>query len=349
MGQQQDDEEREFDIKWADGAEHKEPSARARMLAARWKENPPGPVPFRGEPEGVGPRRSSWISTVACWGVSPRSSCCWGTSTSGRRTRDGREDDVGIPSRGSAGRGTASRTVCALRPAEPRTRDRAVPPRRQDPAGRAGTGRRAPGVAAAGRRPVCRLGRASAGAGAGVAPCVPRRGDRRRARAADSALRAAGAGCLRHRAARRGAAAGRPASSSLPSSSTPTVPYAASSIASPSRRTSSPPPNSPAPPPGTPTPSYRTCVRRPRWPPWRRAGDYDEVLGPLLGARNPRARATGVTALRAAGRPGRAEGFLADRSGVVRACARYVVRQGGGDPLASYRAGAVRRSPRRGP
>jgi ferric-dicitrate binding protein FerR (iron transport regulator) len=65
---QHDDEDREFDIKWADNAEHKEPSARARMLAARWKENPPGPVPFRGEPEGVGPRRSSWISTVAVLG-----------------------------------------------------------------------------------------------------------------------------------------------------------------------------------------------------------------------------------------------------------------------------------------
>jgi len=68
MGQQQGDEEREFDIKWAEDAEHKEPSARARMLAARWKENPPGPVPFRGEPEGVGPRRSSWISTVIVLG-----------------------------------------------------------------------------------------------------------------------------------------------------------------------------------------------------------------------------------------------------------------------------------------
>jgi len=69
-----------------------------------------------------------------------------------------------------------------------------------------------------------------------------------------------------------------------------------------------------------------------------RTGDYDEVLGPLLGARNPRARAAGVTVLRAAGRAAEAEGFLADRSGVVRACARYVVRQGGADPLASYRS-----------
>jgi hypothetical protein len=68
MRHQQDDEEREFDLKWADGAEHKEPSARARMLAARWKENPPGPVPFRGEPEEVGPRRSSWMSTVIVLG-----------------------------------------------------------------------------------------------------------------------------------------------------------------------------------------------------------------------------------------------------------------------------------------
>ena len=68
-----------------------------------------------------------------------------------------------------------------------------------------------------------------------------------------------------------------------------------------------------------------------------KTGDYDGVLAPLLGARNPRARATGVTALRAAGLPEQAEGFLGDRSGVVRACARYVVRQHGGDPLTVYR------------
>jgi len=72
---------------------------------------------------------------------------------------------------------------------------------------------------------------------------------------------------------------------------------------------------------------------------------YDEVLEPLLGARNPRARAAGVTALRAAGLTGRAEGFLVDRSGVVRACARYVVRQHGGDPLASYRAWCLAAEP----
>ncbi|WP_406727904.1 hypothetical protein WJ438_29430 [Streptomyces sp. GD-15H] len=66
---ERDDEEREFDIKWADTAEHKEPSARARMLAARWKDNPPGPVPFRGEPEHRASRgSSSWVSTAVVLG-----------------------------------------------------------------------------------------------------------------------------------------------------------------------------------------------------------------------------------------------------------------------------------------
>ncbi|WP_033312587.1 hypothetical protein RFN58_12225 [Streptomyces iakyrus] len=65
---EQDDEQREFDLRWADGAEHKEPSARARMLAARWKHNPPGPVPFRPEPEHLSRRRSSWISTALVLG-----------------------------------------------------------------------------------------------------------------------------------------------------------------------------------------------------------------------------------------------------------------------------------------
>lgn len=64
---------------------------------------------------------------------------------------------------------------------------------------------------------------------------------------------------------------------------------------------------------------------------------YDDVLSPLLAARNPRTRSTGVTALRRAGRPREAEPFLNDRSAVVRACARYVVRQYGGDPTAWYR------------
>lgn len=65
---EQDDAEREFDLRWADGAAYKEPSARARMLAARWKENPPEPVPFRGDPGPVTPRRSSWASTALVLG-----------------------------------------------------------------------------------------------------------------------------------------------------------------------------------------------------------------------------------------------------------------------------------------
>ncbi|MFH9064339.1 hypothetical protein ACH4GM_24420 [Streptomyces coeruleorubidus] len=68
---EQDESRREFDLRWADSAEHKEPSARARMLAARWKHNPPGPVPFRPEPDhrGSGRRsRSSWVSTVVVLG-----------------------------------------------------------------------------------------------------------------------------------------------------------------------------------------------------------------------------------------------------------------------------------------
>ncbi|KOV71004.1 hypothetical protein [Streptomyces sp. MMG1121] len=58
---EQDDWEREFDHRWAESAEHKEPSARARMLAARWKESPPDPAPFRGDPDPA-PRRASWAS-----------------------------------------------------------------------------------------------------------------------------------------------------------------------------------------------------------------------------------------------------------------------------------------------
>ncbi|MFK4226202.1 hypothetical protein [Streptomyces sp. NPDC019890] len=69
-----------------------------------------------------------------------------------------------------------------------------------------------------------------------------------------------------------------------------------------------------------------------------RDGAYDEVLGPLLGSRQPRVRSAGVTALRRAGRPAQAKPFLVDRSGLVRACARWVLRQHGTDPLPLYRA-----------
>ncbi|WP_333774157.1 SCO2583/SCO2584 N-terminal domain-containing protein [Streptomyces sp. IBSBF 3136] len=65
---EQDDWEREFDHRWANSAEHKEPSARARMLAARWKDSPPDPAPFRADPDPVRPRRSSWVSTAVVLG-----------------------------------------------------------------------------------------------------------------------------------------------------------------------------------------------------------------------------------------------------------------------------------------
>ncbi|MEU1200043.1 hypothetical protein ABZ446_27970 [Streptomyces sp. NPDC005813] len=63
----------------------------------------------------------------------------------------------------------------------------------------------------------------------------------------------------------------------------------------------------------------------------------EDVLSPLLAARNPRTRAAGVTALRRAGRSEQAESYLGDRSALVRACARYALRQLGGDPAAWYR------------
>ncbi|GHG53893.1 HEAT repeat domain-containing protein [Streptomyces griseocarneus] len=64
---------------------------------------------------------------------------------------------------------------------------------------------------------------------------------------------------------------------------------------------------------------------------------YAEVVRPLLGSRHPRVRAAGVTALHRAGRAEEATAHLADRSGLVRACARWVVRQHGIDPQAHYR------------
>lgn len=66
-------------------------------------------------------------------------------------------------------------------------------------------------------------------------------------------------------------------------------------------------------------------------------GAYFDVVSPLLGARNPRVRSAGVTALRRVGRPESARGFLTDRSALVRACARYVLKQSGTDPLPLYR------------
>ncbi|MFD4900153.1 hypothetical protein [Streptomyces sp. NPDC058411] len=66
--------------------------------------------------------------------------------------------------------------------------------------------------------------------------------------------------------------------------------------------------------------------------------DYDAVVAPLLASRSPQVRSAGVTGLRRTGRRREAIAFLADRSALVRACARYVVRQGGTDPLPLYRS-----------
>ncbi|MFE1268586.1 hypothetical protein [Streptomyces sp. NPDC058757] len=75
------------------------------------------------------------------------------------------------------------------------------------------------------------------------------------------------------------------------------------------------------------------------------AGEPDATAPVLLGSRFGRVRAAGVTALRGAGRHAEAEPYLHDRSGRTRACARWVVRQGGGDPVALYRAACAAPDP----
>ncbi|MFD7032810.1 HEAT repeat domain-containing protein [Streptomyces sp. NPDC059917] len=64
--------------------------------------------------------------------------------------------------------------------------------------------------------------------------------------------------------------------------------------------------------------------------------DADAVVDLLLGSRSGQVRAAGVTALRRAGRASEAAAHLADRTGVVRACARWLVGQDGGDPRDHY-------------
>ncbi|MGW7070021.1 hypothetical protein ACWGII_36240 [Streptomyces sp. NPDC054855] len=64
---------------------------------------------------------------------------------------------------------------------------------------------------------------------------------------------------------------------------------------------------------------------------------YGDVVLPLLAARSPRVRSAGVTALRRVGRAEEARSYLVDRSALVRACARYVLKQAGSDPLPLYR------------
>ncbi|MFG2880147.1 hypothetical protein ACGFYU_34900 [Streptomyces sp. NPDC048337] len=66
-------------------------------------------------------------------------------------------------------------------------------------------------------------------------------------------------------------------------------------------------------------------------------GPDDEAVDTLVRGHLPLVRAAGVTALRRAGRAAEAADHLADRSGPVRACARWLVRQDGGDPYAAYR------------
>ncbi|MFD9358657.1 hypothetical protein [Streptomyces sp. NPDC060031] len=66
-------------------------------------------------------------------------------------------------------------------------------------------------------------------------------------------------------------------------------------------------------------------------------GPDDAAVDALLGGHGPMVRAAGVTALRRAGRAAQAVEYLTDRSGMVRACARWLVRQDGGDPYAHYR------------
>lgn len=66
-------------------------------------------------------------------------------------------------------------------------------------------------------------------------------------------------------------------------------------------------------------------------------GPDDEAVDTLLGSRFARVRAAGVTALRRAGRAAQAVDHLADRSGEVRACARWLLGQDGGDPYACHR------------
>lgn len=67
-------------------------------------------------------------------------------------------------------------------------------------------------------------------------------------------------------------------------------------------------------------------------------GPDDAAIDTLLAGLGPMVRAAGVTALRRAGRAAEAARYLADRNGLVRACARWLLSQDGGDPAAQYLA-----------
>ncbi|MCX5197783.1 hypothetical protein OOK31_28465 [Streptomyces sp. NBC_00249] len=66
-------------------------------------------------------------------------------------------------------------------------------------------------------------------------------------------------------------------------------------------------------------------------------GPEDGAVDLLLGGHVPMVRASGVTALRRAGRGAEAVDHLTDRSGLVRACARWLARQDGTDAHAALR------------
>ncbi|MCX5408398.1 hypothetical protein OHA37_31600 [Streptomyces sp. NBC_00335] len=65
-------------------------------------------------------------------------------------------------------------------------------------------------------------------------------------------------------------------------------------------------------------------------------GPDDSALDALLASRSGFVRAAGVTGLRAAGRADEAPRHLADPSGTVRACARWLLRRDGADARAAY-------------
>ncbi|MHC6629145.1 HEAT repeat domain-containing protein [Streptomyces globosus] len=65
--------------------------------------------------------------------------------------------------------------------------------------------------------------------------------------------------------------------------------------------------------------------------------ERDQAVDLLIGSPLPTVRAAGVTALRRAGRTAEGVSHLADRSPLVRACARWLTAQDGGDPHDHYR------------
>jgi hypothetical protein len=67
---EQDDQEREFDLRWADQAEHKEPSARNGTGSGGFSFQRAASIRARADPEHVArrSRRSGWVSTAIVLG-----------------------------------------------------------------------------------------------------------------------------------------------------------------------------------------------------------------------------------------------------------------------------------------